>query len=150
MTRRLLLLCALLGAAVAAAPPVLEVRDAWLREPPPSPTTTAGYVTLHNTGTAAITLTGARSTLGRVELHETRVEDGVARMRPVSALTVPPGGRLEFKPGGLHLMLIEPKPAPKAGGRVPLWLQTREAGEIQAEFEVRAGGDGSGHAHHHH
>jgi hypothetical protein len=150
MTRILFLLLALLSPAVVpAAPPPLVVSNAWLREPPSAVTTTAGYATLRNTGTGPLTLTGARSTLGRVELHETRIENSLARMRPVTALSLPPGGALELAPGGLHLMLIEPKPAPKAGGSVPLWLQTREAGEVQAEFEVRAGGAGGSHEHHH-
>jgi copper(I)-binding protein len=145
-----LLALALLAAAPLAASDIqpLKITDAWLREPPPAVTTTAGYATLHNPNHMPLTLTGVRSTLGRVELHETRIENGLARMRPVASLSLPPGGTRDLAPGGLHLMLIEPKPAPKAGSRVPLWLQTREAGEVQAEFEVRAGGSQE-HSHHH-
>ena len=43
---------------------------------------------------------------GKVELHETTVEDGVARMRPLDSLVVPPGETVVLERGGKHLMLM--------------------------------------------
>lgn len=41
-----------------------------------------------------------------VELHETVEEDGIARMRPVDRVCIPPLGTVEFRHGGLHVMIL--------------------------------------------
>ena len=45
---------------------------------------------------------------GEVELHETTVEDGVARMRPVPELLIRAGESVRLERGGLHLMMTRP------------------------------------------
>lgn len=39
-------------------------------------------------------------------LHESKMEDGMMRMRHVHMLEIPPGERKVFAPGGLHVMLM--------------------------------------------
>ena len=46
---------------------------------------------------------------GAVELHETAVENGVARMRPVSELLIRAGESVHLQRGGLHLMMMRPQ-----------------------------------------
>ena len=88
----------------------LEVRGAWIRQPPPG-ANAAAYMTLHNGGSSAQRLLGARTAAAeRVELHRSVVENGVARMEPVEALEIGPGETIELAPGGLHWMLIRPQP----------------------------------------
>lgn len=100
----------------------LEIEDAWVRLPPPG-ANTAGYMTLVNRGDTPIRVTGVVSdTVERVELHESLVADGVARMRPVEIIEVPAGGRVTLAPRGLHLMLIRPGPLAE-GGTVSLELE---------------------------
>lgn len=41
-----------------------------------------------------------------VELHETVKEGGVAKMVPVDKVCIPPLGTVEFKHGGLHVMIM--------------------------------------------
>lgn len=109
-----------LGAAASADG--IEVRDAWIRQPPPGGSA-AGYLTLANHGDTARELVGVRSDAAeRVELHRTRVEDGVARMRRVESIELPAGGEVVLAPRGLHLMLIRPR-ALKEGDEVELKLE---------------------------
>lgn len=129
----------LLAAAVAAAPAFaqVQVQDAWARATPPGAKTAAGYMVLRSTG-GADRLVGASSPAAeRVEMH-TSVRDGdVARMREVKAYDIPAGGSVELKPGGNHLMLINPKAPLKAGDRVPLVLKFEKAGEVKTDLQVR-------------
>lgn len=123
------------------------VRDAWIAEPPPGAAAAAGYLTLDNPGRAPRVLVGATSpACERVELHRTRVVEGVARMEPLEQLEVPPGGSVRLEPGGAHLMLMRPKPL-EAGAIVPLELRLADGTRVQLELPVRRRGD---HAHDHH
>ena len=45
---------------------------------------------------------------GSVEMHETVIEDGVARMSALGQVVLPAGSAVEFEPGGKHLMLMRP------------------------------------------
>ena len=73
---------------------------------------------------------------GEVSLHETRMVDGVSRMRELERLPVPAGGQAVLQPGGLHLMLIEPDAVLAEGERVPLVLVLDDGREIGAELVV--------------
>jgi copper(I)-binding protein len=117
----------------------LRVTDAWVRAMPAGVSATAGYLTIENRGREMRTLTAVTSAqFARVELHETRLEDGVARMRPVDRVALPPGGRVELAPGGLHLMLLDPVRALAAGERATLQLQLDDGWLLEVEAEVRA------------
>ncbi|MGH0038411.1 MAG: copper chaperone PCu(A)C [Myxococcota bacterium] len=147
----LALLVSLLGAvAPASAADPLEVRDAWIRQPPPG-TNAAAYMTLHNPGTEALRVVGVHSPAAeRTELHRSVVEDGVARMRPVEAIEVPAGGSVELAPRGLHLMLIRPR-ALRLGETVGLTLELDGGGSVVVQALVRsAAHPAAGHSGGHH
>ena len=76
-----------------------------------------------------------------VEMHETSIEAGMARMRPLNEVRVPAGGRIAVAPGGIHLMLVDLAHPLVAGSRVPLTLEFRNAGKmtVQLSVEVRGG-----------
>ena len=74
---------------------------------------------------------------GEVSLHQTRVVDGVSRMREVERLPLPAGKGAELKPGGLHLMLMGGKAALQEGQRVPLLLGLSDGSEVRGELVVR-------------
>lgn len=112
----------LLGAALAAcqraqAPPDgrapvagIEIIDGWARPVARAEGATANsaaYFTLANRATERIVLVGAHSDAAtRTEIHETRIENGVMRMRPVTEVELPAGAEVRFEPGGLHVMLM--------------------------------------------
>ena len=90
--RMLLAMALALASAPAGACPGLEAKDAWIREAPPGVAMLAGYALLRNTGKQALTIDRASSkAFGDVSLHRTTIENGVSRMAPVPALTLPAG-----------------------------------------------------------
>lgn len=102
-------LIVMLLAACSADRAPLVATDVVIAKPRPGMQMTAGYLTLSNNSRQAITIT--RVTSGEfesVELHESVIEDDVARMYPLGDLTVPAGQSVVFEPGGKHLMLMRP------------------------------------------
>src|SRR3546814_17548027 len=73
--------------------------------------------------------------------HETRQEGDVLRMRETGPLTVPPGGTLEMKPGGTHIMLMDLKGGLKVEQEFPLTIVV--AGRGTDEVAVRVGKPGA-------
>ncbi len=129
----------------------LTIKQPWTRPTPPGATVAAVYFVVHNKGRQADRLIGfSTPAAGRTELHETRIEGGMARMRPVPVLAVPARGRIKAEPGGLHLMLIELHKPLEAGQRIPLRLKFERAGEIDiaAVVENRAVPASEDHSHH--
>ena len=110
-------------AACSAPGPKISAHDAWTRETGTSDVA-AAYVTLTNQG-GADELTGVRSTLGEATLHETTMDNGVMRMRPIDpgqGLSVPSNGKLVLAPGGAHVMITGLKRPLAAGDRFGLTL----------------------------
>ncbi|TDX22193.1 hypothetical protein DFO67_1303 [Modicisalibacter xianhensis] len=105
--RRLLWSLGLLLLSSLAAAADIEVETPCLRLLP-GDLPAAGYFSLSNTGDESAALVGADSaTFGRVRMHQSIQEKGVASMEPVPRLELAPGETVEFAPGGYHLMLME-------------------------------------------
>ena len=51
-------------------------------------------------------------------------------MRPIQKIDVPAGKKVELKPGGYHIMLVNLKRDLKAGTVVKLTLQFQNAGKV--------------------
>src|SRR5690349_12750638 len=65
------------------------VRDGWIRLVPGGMPMHGGFGRIENKCAARATLAGAKSAAyGSVEMHETKVVDGVSRMRAVPTLVV--------------------------------------------------------------
>jgi copper(I)-binding protein len=137
--------CALLAAGIFASAAcahgfengTLVIDRAW------SPPAAAGrpvavaYLSITNKGTRAETLTGISSPLAAsVQMHQTTISDGMARMRPLPELTVAPGRTVKMEPGGIHLMMMGLKAPLVAGATLPLTLEFRNAGSIKVQLAV--------------
>jgi len=93
--------------------------------------TSAVYFVIVNEGSQADTLIGASTDVAKVvEMHETQIKDDVAEMVPVSHVDIPARGRIEFKPGGYHVMLIGLTQDLKVGETLKLTLQFEKSGAI--------------------
>jgi copper(I)-binding protein len=96
-----------------------------------------------------------RSPVARVaELHSTSISaEGVAQMRPVQAIEIPPGGEARLTPAGLHVMLIGLMQKLMVGESFPLTLVLEQGGEVEAQVSVQSRPAGSGermdHSRHH-
>jgi hypothetical protein len=117
----------------------MEVKNAWIRTPPPSAPTAAGYAVITNHGIASDRLTGAYSAAAAsVGLHEMDKQGGVMRMRPITGgLAIGASATVKLDPNGRHLMLTGLKKPLKAGQHVRIVLQFQRAGEVAADFVVR-------------
>jgi copper(I)-binding protein len=68
----------------------------------------------------------------------------------VKNYAIPANARFELKPGGAHLMLVNPKAPLTAGQRVPVVLKFENAGEVKTEIVVRPlGATHDAHKGHH-
>lgn len=116
-----------------------QVRDGWIRLTPGAMGMSAGYGRIINACSGPATLVGVRSpAFADVSMHETRVEGGISRMRPLNQLQLSAHQTIELAPGGKHLMLMEPTGVLKAGQVVPIDFLTPEGHKISGLFTVRA------------
>ena len=115
---RYVLILFVLFAAVAACdsdggrPPVVAA-NVLVTAPAPGMPMAAGYLDISNHSGATIRITRVSSPdYESVEMHETVVEDDVARMRAIPVLEIADGGTVVFEQGGKHLMLMRPTGTP--------------------------------------
>ncbi len=98
----------------------------------------AGFGRIENRCPTPITILFARSAaFAETSLHETRIVNGMSRMREVSELRVAPDDAAVLKPGGLHLMLMQPHAPLKAGSKVAIEFELSDGRKLLGEFEVR-------------
>ena len=73
----------------------------------PGTSVSAAYMALTNNSNEEIRITRVTSPqFGAVELHQTTIENDVARMRAVDELIIRPGETVRLERGGMHLMLM--------------------------------------------
>jgi copper(I)-binding protein len=72
-----------------------------------------------------------------VSLHETTLVQGISRMREVERLPIAAGATVELKPGGLHLMLMQPEVSLKEGAALPLRLSLEDGRKVDGALQVR-------------
>ena len=112
----------------------------------------AVYMVLENRGAAADRLVAARTdAAGTVEIHETQMDGGVMRMRPLeNGLEIPAGGRVTLEPGGYHIMLLDLPRDLLPGEAIALTLVFESGLELVVGAPVRAMvGMGMDHDHDH-
>jgi copper(I)-binding protein len=145
----------LLAAGLAgAAQAQVEVRDAWVRGMVETQKATGAFMRI--TSQSPARLVGAQTPVaGVVEIHQTTMEGGVMRMRPVEAIELPAGKAVELKPGGYHVMLMQVPRVLKEGETVPLTLEVegkdgkRQTIEVNARVRpLAAGKRGTAHKQH--
>jgi len=129
----------LLYSTVHAA--TVQVKDAWVREAPPSATTLAAYMRIRNPTATEITIMGISSpSFKKIEIHQTTMVNNMMRMEKVARATIPAHGELILEPGEKHLMLLNPERRLKAGDHVTINLsfKNNQHQEIQAEVKKAA------------
>lgn len=73
----------------------------------------AAYLTLTNTTDTPIRISEITSEeFKSVKMHDTIIENGIAKMRPLSELTVQPNATVTLERGGKHLMLMQADTVP--------------------------------------
>jgi copper(I)-binding protein len=140
--RAMLTFCLLLALAAGAAAEMatvgeVTIHDAWARASLGTTGSSAVYMTLEIEGDEPDRLVAAATPMAeRAELHTHVMDQGVARMRPVSAVEVAPGAPTVLQPGGLHLMLMGLKQQLAEGDTLPLTVTFEKAGSAEIEVPI--------------
>lgn len=131
----------------ALASDVLSFSHVTVRAPIPGVPNTAAFMTIENTSNQAIQLIEANSTIAkRVELHNHFHQDGMMKMRQVSAITIPARGQQQLKSGSYHIMLFDLVNPIKDGDKVNLQLSFSNGQHLTVTAQVK---DMMTHHHHH-
>jgi periplasmic copper chaperone A len=115
---------------------VVIVSDAWSR-----PITIEGrpggaYLNISNQTEEADQLLSVSSTVSpRLEIHEHSMTDGVMKMSRVDFVEIPANQKVEFKPGGYHIMIFDSKKY-EIGDDFELVLTFKNAGDIATKVQV--------------
>lgn len=121
--------------AGAAAP--VTVDGAWTRATVDKQRSTGAFFGL--TATQSTRLVAVESPAAEiVEVHEMALVDNIMRMRAVDAIPLEAGQRIELKPGGLHVMLIDLRKPVKVGDAIPLTLVFEDAQGRQTRQAIAA------------
>lgn len=137
--------CSIVGAAAcgAAVPdvpprgPVLFASSAWARAAD-SGATTALYFTLENRDAVADTVNGVRAGVAEsASLHVSTQHSGMMHMTPVTALPLPAGDSVSFRPLGAHVMLTGLKRALADGDTVLATLSFTSGDTVVVSAHVR-------------
>ncbi len=121
-------LATLLSACSSLAGSSLQVNDIWAR-PGLAEGNSAVYFMIDNSTGAEDKLLSASSDVAQaVELHMSMMDDGVMHMMQQHEVPLP-AGKTEFKPGGLHVMLIGLNGDLSPGDSFDLLLNFESAGE---------------------
>lgn len=118
----------------------IEIIQPWTRATPPTAPSGGGFLTITNKGTTPDRLIAVRSpTADKAEIHEMKMDGNVMRMRELEkGIEIPPGGTVELKPGGFHVMFMGLKVPFAKDGKVPATLVFEKAGSIDVELQVAA------------
>jgi copper(I)-binding protein len=101
----------------------VQIVNSTVRQPLPGRTVSAGYFTINNTSEQPISLVAASSPwFEKVELHQHSYVDGMMRMQRIDTIVVAPNQTVHLQPGGLHLMLFQPKQSLQLEQQVPIEL----------------------------
>ena len=125
--------------AVSAAAQVV-VSKPWVRGTVPGQKATGAFMEISSTEPVEL-VSIASPAAGLVEIHEMVHEGTVMKMRAVPKLEVPAGRKIEMKPGGYHVMMMELAKPLKKGDTVPLKLtfqgKDRKLLTVDVKAEVR-------------
>jgi periplasmic copper chaperone A len=126
--------CIVLSLDAAAA---VTATEAWVRGTVPAQRTTGAFVTLESSDEARVV--GVKSTAAQtVEIHSSQHKDGVMHMHAVDSIALPAGKRVELKPGGYHVMLVNLTKPLAAGDKVPLVFTIEDGQGKRTTLEVKA------------
>ena len=128
----------------------ITISDPWISEAPPTVTILAGYARITNLSKQTISLTSVSSpTFAKIELHQSTLVDGTARMEKQGSLTLGAESSVELSPGGYHLMLFNPDRLLKTGDTVDIVFNFSDDSSKSIAVPVKKRNN-DGHDHHHH
>lgn len=136
-------LLALGGCTKKPAPDAKAIRvtDAFVRLPVIADRPAAAYFTLNGGKEADRLVAVSSDKAARIELHESKTQDGMMSMRQISSIDVPPGATVRFAEGGNHAMLFGLDPALRPGGTITLSFSFKSGRKLDVAASTIAAGD---------
>ena len=115
-----------------------DISESRVRALLPGQRNTVAYFVIENRGAASVTLVGAASAAARaMEIHETRRDGEMYRMRRRAEVEIPGQTAVRFEPGGLHLMLFDVQAVSE---QVEIELHTSDGRRLTTIFQRIAAG----------
>lgn len=139
--------------AEATATEGVAVDGAWARTSPAAAENGAAYMTLTAAEDDALVSAAVDPAVAKmVQVHETVMADGdktdmsmangssmseAMTMKEVDKIALPKGEKVELKPGGYHIMLMELAKPLEKGSTIALTLTFEKAGELKVDVPVQ-------------
>jgi len=122
--------------ATMAQTAAVKVEGAWARATVQGQKGTGAFMSL--TAKDATQLVGISTPVaGVAEVHEMKVEGDVMKMRAVPSLDLPAGKKVDLKPGGYHIMLMDLKAPLAKDSTVPVTLLFKDAKGVESKLELK-------------
>ncbi len=124
----------------AAAAGRVTVAQAWSRATAGASMPAAIFVTLQGGGAPDELVAVTTPVAAKAMLHSMDMSGGMMRMRMVSSMAVPAGGRVTLGPDGDHIMLTGLAHGLSVGETFPATFRFRHAGDVTATVHVAGPG----------
>ena len=132
------LLTILVASSCGVKSPYLVVEDAWARTALNGQNSAVYFVIKNNTSSDDVFMSATTDIAEAAEAHMSMQNDqGVVSMHPMETVPVPTGQDVAFKPGNLHIMLVNLNRDLKVNDVFTLKLRFQNAGEIKLQVEVK-------------
>jgi periplasmic copper chaperone A len=129
----------LLGACAPAAADI-ETSDVWARVGMADGTSAVYLILANGTATDDELLSASSDIAAAVEIHMSQLgPKGEMQMIPQESVPLAAGAKVEFKPGGLHVMLIGLKQELKVGDQFEVTLHFKNHADIILKVIVKEG-----------
>lgn len=116
----------------------IRFSNGWIKQLPPVVPVRAGYLQIKNSSKQQHQIVGIQSEwFERVEMHESTMQGGMMTMNQLRAIDLPAGAEVALKPGGIHLMLINPVQALQLGDRIDLIVTFEDDSSHKVTLEVK-------------
>jgi periplasmic copper chaperone A len=138
MNKILTLILCLFSFQIMADSSKVEFTGGWIKQLPPVVPMRAGYVKISNPSNEDVVITAMQSdAFETVELHETTTKDGMMQMIQQDNMLIPAKGSINLKPGGKHIMLINPINPLAIGDKVNLTVTFGDSKTQKIQLEVK-------------
>lgn len=150
MLRTLTLIVTGLAMALLAGcqpPAQLLVEKAYVKLSPVADSPSVLYFTIRGGPTDTVLRSISSPNILRLEMHETVEENGMSMMKPITAVAVPTRGKVEFKPGGKHVMVWGIDAGARKAGKATFLFSFSNGEKIEVDATVNAIKPEDGMAH---
>lgn len=102
----------------------------------------SGFGRIENACAKPVVIVSASSrAFADASLHETTLQGGVSRMRPVAKLPLAAHATAVLAPGGFHLMLMQPTSQVTPGAKIAITFKLDDGRTVVGQFTARKPGE---------